>query len=147
MNVRFVFWLTLVTRNNCLVIQTILCFEYLLQKKKPTTFNTETKHFVQEAFKTELNKLFGLDLNNAEFNEFNDNLTSAFNKRTPVKQGSIRGNSSNFMTKQLRKGIMTWSRLQNKFLKYRTEESEVIYNKEIFVVVCCVKPKELSFLN
>ena len=77
------------------------------KKKNPTTFNTETKHFVQEAFKTELNKLFGLDLNNAEFNELNDNLTSAFNKRTPVKQGSIRGNSSNFMTKQLRKGIMT----------------------------------------
>ena len=40
----------------------------------------------------------------------------------------IRSNNCNFMTKELRKAIMSRSKLRNKFLKTRNEESRRRFN-------------------
>ena len=42
----------------------------------------------------------------------------------------IRANNSSYMTKSLRKEIILRSRLRNKFLETKTEETEQLYNKQ-----------------
>ena len=52
------------------------------------------------------------------------------NKHALVKHKYIRANNSTHMTNSLRKEIMFRSRLRNKFLETKTEESKQIYNKQ-----------------
>ena len=42
----------------------------------------------------------------------------------------IRVNNSNYITKALRKEIIHISRLRSKFLKERTNESKIVFNKQ-----------------
>ena len=52
------------------------------------------------------------------------------NKHALVKHKYIRANNPTHMTKSLRKEIMLRSRLRNKFLETKTEESKQLYNKQ-----------------
>ena len=61
----------------------------------------------------------------------NDNeLLTVLNKHASIKHKYIRANNSSYMTKSLRKEIMLRSRLLNKLLKTKTEESKQLYNKQ-----------------
>ena len=53
-------------------------------------------------------------------------LTSTLQK----KKKYIRSNNCNFMTKELRKASMNRSKLRNKFLKPRKEESKRCFNRQ-----------------
>ena len=48
----------------------------------------------------------------------------------PKNMKYIRSNNCNFMTKELRKAIMDRSKLRNKFLKTRNEESKRRFNRQ-----------------
>ena len=71
-----------------------------------------------------------IDVNNAELKEFNEIFFKVLDKHAPRKQKYIQVNNSNFITKGLRKEIMHRSRLLNKFLRERTNESKIVYNKQ-----------------
>ena len=89
------------------------------------------KTFNEQLFKIELDKdLAKIDLNNAELAEFHNELLSVLNKHAPIKYKYIPPNNSSCMTKSLRKEIMLCSRLRNKLLKTKTEESKQLYNKQ-----------------
>ena len=52
------------------------------------------------------------------------------NQHAPQKIKYVRGNQVPFMTKQLSKEIMKRSRLRNNFLRNRTEENKILYNRQ-----------------
>ena len=103
---------------------------YKKQKPKVIQYRNH-KPFNEQLFRIELDKeLAKIDLNNAELAEFHNEFLSVLNKHAPIKYKYIRANNSSYMTKSLRKGIMLCSRLRNKFLKTKTEESKQLYNKQ-----------------
>ena len=58
----------------------------------------------------------------------------------------IRANNSSYMTKSLRKEIMLRSRLRNKFLKTKTEESKQLYNKQRNLCVTLLRKTKRNYL-
>ena len=71
-----------------------------------------------------------IDLNNAELSEFTKIFLSILDKHAPKKQKFIRANNSNFVTKSVRKAIMKRSKLRNKYLSEKTNETKSLYNKQ-----------------
>ena len=71
-----------------------------------------------------------IDINNDELKVFNEIFLKVLHKHAPRNQKYIRANNSDFITKSLRKEIMHRSRLRNKFLRKRTNESKIAYNKQ-----------------
>ena len=107
------------------------------------------KHFQEKSFNFELNnELMRIDINNAELKEFNEIFLKVLDKHAPRKQKYIRANNSNYITKALRKEIMHRSRLRNKFLRERTNESKIAYNKQRNICVSLLrKTKRDYFAN
>ena len=66
-------------------------------------------------------------------------------KHAPVKYKYIRVNNPNYMTESLKKEVMLRSRLSNKFLKTKTEESKQLCNKQrnLCVTLLTKRRKEL----
>ena len=64
---------------------------------------------------------------NNSFDEFFNTCQSTFDQHAPRKQKYARGNHMPFMTKTLSKEIMKRTKLRNKFLKERTDESKKRY--------------------
>ena len=102
------------------------------KKQKPKTIKCRNhKHFYEQSFNSELsNELLKIDIDNAELKEFNEIFLKVPDKHAPEKQKCIRANNSNYITKVLRKETMHRSRLRNKFLKERANESKIVYDKQ-----------------
>ena len=64
---------------------------------------------------------------NLAYNEFCNTFKAILDKHAPLKSKVIRGNQAPFMSKELSKGIMTRSRLKNKFNKHKTKENWKAY--------------------
>ena len=66
--------------------------------------------------------------------DFYDNLTNSFRavveKHAPLKTKLARGNSTPFMTRELKKAIYTRTRLKNRLNKYPTNQNEKNYKKK-----------------
>ena len=54
------------------------------------------------------------DITNVPLSKFKNTVSSVLNKHNPKKAKYIRSNNCNFITKELRKAIMTRSELRNK---------------------------------
>ena len=67
------------------------------------------------------------ELSNDEFVKI---FMDIFNRHAPLKQKYVRANQGPFMTKELRKALMIRSKLRNKFLKLKTDESRELYKKQ-----------------
>ena len=128
------------------LVVTVLKMFYKMQKPKFIQCRNY-KTFNEQLFKIELDKeLAKIDLNNAEIAEFHNEFLSVLNKHAPIKYKYIRANNSSYMTKSLRKEIMLRSRLRNKFLKTKTEESKQLYNKQRNLCVTLLrKTKRIYF--
>ena len=121
---------------------------YKKQKAKTIQYRNY-KHFHEQSFNFELNnELMKIYINNAELKEFNEFFLKVLDKDAPRKQKYITANNSNFITKALRKEIMHRSRLRNKFLRERTNESKIAYNKQRNICVRLLsKTKRDYFAN
>ena len=77
-------------------------------------------------------------------------ITLSFNK-TFLKvldkhaQKYIRASNSNYTIKALQKEIMHRSRLRNKFLKERTNESKIVYNKQQSICVSLLRKTKRDY--
>ena len=60
-------------------------------------------------------------------------------KLLPSKKKTLRNNQSFFITKEVRKAIMSRSRLCNKFLKKKSQECKQTYNKQRNLCVTMVR--------
>ena len=70
------------------------------------------------------------------------------NKHAPLKYKYIRANQGPLMNKELRKSIMTRSRLKHCYFRVKTEESySLTSNTEIVAQGYCVKPRKLTTIT
>ena len=107
------------------------------KKQRPKIIHYRNyKNFENGNFRQDLKKeLLKFDVTNAPLSKFNDTVLSVLDKHAPKKVKYIRSNNCNFMTKELRKAIMNRSKLRNKFLKTRNEESRRRFNRQINLCV------------
>ena len=63
----------------------------------------------------------------------------------PLKNKYIRANHSKFVTKELSKAIMLRSKLRNQFLKTKTQESKMKYNKQRNLCVSITRKAKRSY--
>ena len=76
------------------------------------------------------NELWSIDNNNSELLEFTNTFLSLLDKDASIKRKYIRANNSVFMTQGLRAAIMQRSKLRQKFLKQRANDSKHLYNRQ-----------------
>ena len=97
------------------------------QKKVP-------KIIAYRSYKKIDNAEFCDDINNFAFDQsdvsnFKETMFNIFDKHAPIKQKYLRANEAPFMTKELHREIMKRSRLLNKFLRTKSQESRLKYYK------------------
>ena len=85
------------------------------------------KNFNCKEFKRELNTNLS---NVCSYEEFETVYLNILDKHAPIKTKYIRANQAPYMTKVLRKAIMTRSALKNKFYKDSTPENKIAYKKQ-----------------
>ena len=102
------------------------------KKQRPKIIHYRNyKNFENGNFRQDLKKeLLKFDVTNALLSNFYDTVLSVLDKHAPIKLKYIRSNNCNFMTKELRKTIMNRSKLRNKILKTRNEESRRRFNRQ-----------------
>ena len=117
-------------------------FEIFLQETKPKIYKNAN------LLKEELNnKLLNIDISNAELVEFTNTVLSILDKHAPIKRKYIRANNSAFMTKELRAAIMQRSKLRQKFLKERTNDSKHLYNRQRNLCVSLLRKTKRDYFK
>ena len=103
----------------------VTALKLYFSKQKP---NIQTSRDYQKLSKPyELSKI---DVCNLEFEHFLNIFIEALNNHTLMKKEYLSANQGEFMTKELYKAIMTRSRLCNNFLKERSADSKITYDKQ-----------------
>ena len=59
-----------------------------------------------------------------------ETIFNVFDKHVPIKQKYLRVNEAPFMTKELHREIMKISRTRNNFLRTKSQEDRLKYNKQ-----------------
>ena len=101
------------------------------KQKHETVFFRNYKKIDNSAIREALNReLLKYDLNNIEYDTFQEIIVSLLTVYVPLKKKYLRANHASFVTKELRKAIMLRTRLRNIYLKQRTETTKVAYNQQ-----------------
>ena len=104
---------------------------FFSKPKHDTVFFQNYKKFDNSAFTEGLNReLLKYDLNNIEYDTFQEIFVSLLNVYAPLKKKYLRANHGSFVTKEFRKAIMLRTRLRNIYLKQRSETTKVAYNQQ-----------------
>ena len=86
---------------------TVVRVFYKKQKPETTQYYRSYKNFKNQLFQTELNiELLKIDIKNVDLLEFTAIFSSVFDKPSSKKRKFITSNNSNFVPKNIRKGIM-----------------------------------------
>ena len=64
-----------------------------------------------------------------KYSKLTEIYTEVLNRHAPLKKKVIRGNNAPFMTKELRKAIMSKSKAKNNYLKWKSRENFLAYKK------------------
>ena len=115
---------------------TILKSQLSRLKPRKITYRSY-KNFNVENFLEDLSEMFETyfpksDYQNSDltYNSFVNILVNTLNKHAPLKARIIRGNQASFMGRDLRKGIMTRSRLKSKYNQDPTPENRLKYTRQ-----------------
>ena len=115
-------------------LMTLTVMKKSFRKFHPRLINYRSyKNFSNEAFREcLLEKLLKeiFENNHEGLQRFCDINLQVLNQHAPQKIKFVRVNQMPFMTKQLSKEMMKRSRLRNDFLRNRTEESKILYNRQ-----------------
>ena len=104
---------------------------FFSKQKHETVFFQNYKKFDNSAFREVLNReLLKYDLNNIEYDTFQEIIVSLLNVYEPLKKKYLRANHASFVTEELLKAIMLRTRLRNIYLKQRTETTKVAYDQQ-----------------
>ena len=101
-------------------------------KKDPKTiYYRDFSKYDKKAFKRDLQEnLSNSDRNKFEYGAFDNIVDNVLNDHAPLKNKTVRANDSPFMTKSLRKAIMTRTRVRNRYNKLRTDENWKAFKKQ-----------------
>ena len=115
-------------------LMTLTVLKKSFRKFHPRLINYRSyKNFSSEAFRESLLEKLSKEIfeNNDEgLQRFCNINLQVLNQHAPQKIKYVRGNQMPFMTKQLSEEIMKSSRLRNNFLRNRTEENKILYNRQ-----------------
>ena len=118
-------------------------------KHKPKIIQyRDFNHFDNTSFRADL--LQELSLKNVlpgEFEKFKYISSKVLNIHAPIKEKHVRCNQSPFMSKQLRKAIMTRTRLLNKYRKYNSAENLFAYKRQRNLCVKLLRKSKKDFYN
>ena len=118
-------------------------------KHKPKIIQyRDFNHFDNTSFRADL--LQELSLKNVlpgEFENFKYISSKVLNIHAPIKEKHVRCNQSPFMSKQLRKAIMTRTRLLNKYRKYNSAENLFAYKRQRNLCVKLLRKSKKDFYN
>ena len=121
---------------------------FFSKQKHETAFFRNYKKFDNSAFREALNReLLKYDLNNIEYDTFQEIIVSLLNVYAPLKKKYLRANHASFVTKELRKAIMLRTRFRNIYLKQRTETTKVAYNRQRNKCVSILKKSKKSYFE
>ena len=96
------------------------------------------KHYSKNKFCDDMNSyLSNIDLNQISNDDYVFLVMEILNRHAPLKQRLVRANDSPFITKNLRKEHMKRSRLRNKYLREKSEETAKAYRKQRNKCVPC----------
>ena len=84
---------------------------------------------------------------NQSYEIFLQRCKEALDIRAPLKSKYLRSNHSPFMNKNISKAIMDHTRLRNKFLKSRSTESKLAYNKQRNYCVSLIRQTKRDYYN
>ena len=109
---------------------------FFSKQKHETVFFRNYKKFYNSTFREALNRdLPKYDLNNIEYDTFQEIIVFLLNVFASLKKKHLRANHAIFVTKELRKAIMQRKKLRNISLKQRMKQPRLhIINKEINVL-------------
>ena len=112
------------------LVVTVLKLYFPKQKPNIQAFR-DYKRFQIDLFRSELDyELSKLNVCNLELEHFLNIFIEILNKHAPIKKKYLRANQGEFMSKELNKAIMTRSRLRNKYLKDKSADSKIAYDKQ-----------------
>ena len=129
------------------MVTTVLKMHFPKHKPSKIVYR-DYKNFRNEIFRAELDKeLSKCDIYNIEYEQFSNTFSDILDKHAPKKSKYIRANQGAFMTKELRKAIMKRSRLRNKFLKEKSEESRQAYSTHRNYCVNLLRKTKKAFFS
>ena len=130
---------------------TLTVTKMTFQKLKLRVMNyRDYKHFKNERFRDDLLSEISnsyLEFDNNSFDEFFNMCRSTLDQHAPRKQKYARGNHMPFMNKTLSKEIMKRTKLRNKFLKERTDESKKRYTLQRNYCVSLLKKAKKNYYD
>ena len=111
-------------------------------------FYQEYKNFRDDLLRSEPeNELFNYDMNNMEYNIYLRTFLKILHKYAPMNKKYLRANHATFMTKEVRKAILIRSKLRNKFLKDKNEQSRNDYRKQRNFFVVLVRRAQQQYFS
>ena len=84
---------------------------------------------------------------NIRLDIFGDTVLKVLSKNSPIKKRYVRANEAPFMNKVLKNAIMKRSQLRNVFLKKKTLESQVAYNKQRNYFTSLLRKEKQSYFE
>ena len=127
------------------MVITVLKLFYKKQNPKIIHYRN-CKSFNANLFKEELNnELLSINNNNAGLVEFTNTVLSIVDKHAPIKRKYIRANNSAFMTKEV--AIMQRSKLRQKFLKERTNDSKHLHKRQRNLCVSLLRKTKRDYFK
>ena len=102
------------------------------------------KRFDGQIFKSVISKKIEENMS-MDFEAFKCTIVDTLDKYAPLKKKYLRANHSNFVTEELSKAIMNRSRLRNQFLKNRSVESRMKYNKQRNICVALLEKTKRKY--
>ena len=111
------------------LILTLFKYEILQQRPKITLYR-DYKRFESQTFESVISKKIE-ESRSMDFEAFKRTIVDTLDQHAPLKKKYLRANHSSFVTKELlSKAIINRSRLRNRFLKNKSVEPRMKYNKE-----------------
>ena len=120
------------------------------KKKEPRIIKYRCyKNYNEGIFKLDLLNYFEmLDEESMNYDQFPDIFLNVLNMHAPLKQNTVRGNQSPFMTKELSRAILSRSKLKNRYNKCSNDENLRLYKKQRnYCVNLLAKEKKNSYNN
>ena len=113
----------------------VFCIRAHVSRLKPKNITYRSlKSLDEKSFLTDLQQSlthFSIqNETNSSYDSLLDIFVSCLDKHAPLKTKKVRGNQSSFMSKSLRKAIMTRSALRNKYIKNKTPFNRNNYKKQ-----------------
>ena len=118
-------------------------------KKRPSVIQyRDYKNFSNDKFRNDpLNGLIRSKIETSRLVIFVNTVLKVLSKNASVKKRYIRANEALFMNKVLKKAITKRSQFRNVFLKKRTLESQVAYNKQRNYCTSLLRKEKQSYFE